>query len=97
MLSVFALDCPADEGALEINTLYGHHKYDVVSEAALSPVGKYRLIGRTVELNTEAGAAFIRMRERAGEDGVKLVPIFGFRSFAYQDGLFKRAIKEARK
>ncbi len=75
-------------------TLYGHKKYAVTPEENLVSVGLYRDTSRVVRLHEKAAAAFKRMKAGAQKDAVLLVPISGFRTFAYQQGLFNRAIKK---
>ncbi len=71
--------------------LYGHLKYDETDEP-LGEAGRYRDTGRVVQLRTEAAQAFRAMQQAARKDGVELVPISGYRTKQYQDGLFSRAI-----
>lgn len=78
-------------GTAPVDTLYGHLAYEETDEP-LADAGRYRDTGRVVQLRTEAAGAFRAMREAALEAGVKLVPISGFRTRNYQDGLFSRAI-----
>ena len=75
-------------------SLYGHHAYGVAKEAELKEAGKYRSSGRTVMLLAPAAGAFTRMLESALQDNIELVPISGFRTYSYQEGLFKRAVKK---
>jgi D-alanyl-D-alanine carboxypeptidase len=73
-------------------TLYGHFPYDEAPAAALAEAGKYRATGRVVQMRAEAAEAFRAMVTAADADGVHIVPISGFRSKAYQEGLWTRAI-----
>ena len=74
--------------------LYGHRAYGVAKEAELKEAGPYRGSGRTVMLRRASAEAFNRMLESALQDNVELVPISGFRTYLYQEGLFKRAVKK---
>lgn len=73
-------------------TLYGHKFYNEISSDDIAGVGKYRKTGRIVKLKKEASAAFMKMRMAAKRDGVTLIPISGFRTVDYQQGLFDKAI-----
>ena len=77
--------------ALAVDTKFGHFAFPETS-AALGDAGRYRDTGRVVQLRTEAAAAFVAMQQAARDEGVNLVPISGFRTSAYQDGLFERAV-----
>ena len=72
---------------------YGHRAYAEARAEELKPAGKYRDTGRVVQLVAPAAAAFQKMQGAAAEDGVKLVPISGFRTREYQAGLFARGVK----
>ena len=72
---------------------YGHRAYTEARAEELRPVGKYRDTGRVVQLAAPAAAAFKAMQKAAAGDGVKLVPISGFRTRDYQAGLFERAVR----
>ncbi|MGH9812022.1 MAG: M15 family metallopeptidase [Candidatus Acidiferrales bacterium] len=72
---------------------YGHRAYDEARAEELKPAGKYRDTGRVVQLAAPAAAAFKAMQKAAASDGVKLVPISGFRARDYQAGLFRRAVR----
>lgn len=73
--------------------LYGHLPYTVIQKSKLVSAGKYRSTGRVVRLEREAAEAFIDMRRDAAKEKVRLMPISGHRTHAYQERLFKRAIK----
>ncbi|HXG49080.1 MAG TPA: M15 family metallopeptidase, partial [Methylomirabilota bacterium] len=73
-------------------TRFGHLFYAEAPEAALGDVGEYRQTGRLVRLLPAAAAAFGRLREAAARDGMALVPISGFRTHAYQESLFLKAV-----
>lgn len=72
---------------------YGHRAYAEASAEELKPAGKYRDTGRVVQLAKPAATAFEGMQKAAATDGVKLVPISGFRTRNYQAGLFRRAVR----
>lgn len=76
----------------EAPSRYGHQAYDVVSEFQLVPVGKYRASVRVVRLLLRAALAFKKMQDAAELAGVSIIPISGYRSLSYQEGLFKRAV-----
>jgi D-alanyl-D-alanine carboxypeptidase len=61
--------------------------------SVLSDVGRYRDTGRMVRLRKPAAQSFLKLVRGARAEGVDLVPISGFRSVAYQKGLFDRAVK----
>ncbi|MCE2424014.1 MAG: M15 family metallopeptidase [Pseudomonadales bacterium] len=73
------------------DTKFGHFAFAETS-AALGDAGGYRDTGRVVQLRTEAADAFVAMQAAAQDVGVHLVPISGYRTVGYQDGLFGRAI-----
>jgi D-alanyl-D-alanine carboxypeptidase len=58
----------------------------------LASAGRYRKSGRVVQLRREAAEAFRAMAAAAASDGARLIPISGFRSAAYQVGLWKKAV-----
>ena len=61
-------------------------------EDHLIVVGEYRQTGRLVKLRPAAAAAWRAMIARARADGVAIIPISGFRTAAYQDLLFRKAV-----
>lgn len=73
-----------------VDSLFGHLAY-AETDAPLADAGRYRDTGRVVQLRAEAAEAFRAMQKAAREAGVELVPISGFRTTDYQDGLFTRA------
>ena len=73
---------------------FGHRAYVAAASSELEAIGRYRKTKRTVYLHARARAAYEQMREAAARDGVTLVPISGFRSYAYQGELFKLAVKK---
>ena len=85
---------PEPEPAPEpVDTQFGHLAYDETDEP-LGDAGRYRDTGRVVQLRAEAADAFRAMQQAAREVGVELVPISGYRTRSYQDGLFSRAIRK---
>lgn len=75
-----------------VDSLFGHLAY-AETDAPLADAGRYRDTGRVVQLRAEAAEAFRAMQKAAREAGVELVPISGFRTRGYQDGLFARATR----
>jgi len=71
---------------------YGHHPYEEAPAASLASAGRYRKSGRVVQMRREAAEAFRAMAAAASSDGIRLIPISGFRSVAYQEGLWKKAV-----
>jgi D-alanyl-D-alanine carboxypeptidase len=61
-------------------------------ENELSVVGEYRQTGRTVKLRTDAAAAWHDLLAQALTAGVEIIPISGFRTVAYQELLFRKAV-----
>ena len=55
-------------------------------------VGTYRQTGREVRLRTDAARALLELMARARSEGVSLIPISGFRTVAYQEALFQKAV-----
>lgn len=76
-----------------VDTQFGHLAYDETDEP-LGDAGRYRDSGRVVQLRADAARAFRAMQRAAREAGVELVPISGYRTKSYQDGLFARAIRK---
>lgn len=72
---------------------FGHRFYEEAPSAALTGVGPYRDTGRVVKMRTPAARAFLKMVAVAREEGVRIVPISGFRPISYQKTLFERAVK----
>jgi D-alanyl-D-alanine carboxypeptidase len=64
------------------------------NESELVVVGEYRQSGRQVKMRTDAAAALKGLFLKAGGDGLQLVPISGFRTVAYQEMLYKKAIEK---
>lgn len=61
-------------------------------DSELVVVGEYRQTGREVKLRTDAARALLDMMARARNDGVAIIPISGFRTIAYQETLFRKAV-----
>ena len=83
----------AAEESPPADSLFGHLPYKE-TEQPLGDAGRYRDTGRVVQLRAEAAGAFRAMQASAREAGVELVPISGYRTRSYQDGLFTRAIRK---
>ena len=62
------------------------------AENELVIVGEYRQSGRAVKLRADAAAALRDLMNQAKTVGVAVIPISGFRSIAYQESLFKKAV-----
>jgi len=62
------------------------------AETELVVVGKYRQTGREVRLHTDAATALSNLMARARVAGVAIIPISGFRTVAYQESLFSKAV-----
>ena len=82
-------DSPAPE---PVEGLYGHFAFEETDEP-LADAGRYRDTGRVVQLRPGAAQAFRAMQAAARQAGVELVPISGYRTRDYQEGLFSRAIR----
>ena len=54
--------------------------------------GKYRHSGREVKMHSDAALALRELMTQARADGVGIVPISGFRTVAYQEMLFNKAV-----
>ncbi len=66
--------------------------YSEAAQSELRIVGIYRDTGREVKLCAEAAMALRELMDCAEVDGVHLVPISGFRTISYQEGLFQKAV-----
>ena len=75
-------------------TKLGHFAYPEVAAADLVEVGPYRQTKRMVQLRRATAEALTRMSQAARAAGIELMPISGFRSVAYQEQLFTRAIEK---
>ncbi|MFS8855554.1 D-alanyl-D-alanine carboxypeptidase family protein [Synechococcus sp. H55.2] len=67
-------------------SLLGHYAYAEAPADSLRVVGSYH--GREVRLRQAAAESYLRMSAAAQADGIRLVPISGFRSIAEQEFLF---------
>ena len=74
------------------DTLHGHLAYEE-TDGPLAAAGRYRDTGRVVQLRPDAARAFRAMQTAARQAGVELVPISGYRTKGYQEGLFSRAVR----
>ena len=88
--AILLLSAPLFAGSR--TSLYGHFPYDEAPRRELTSAGRYRAGGRVVLMRGPAAAAFKEMVSAAAADGVRIIPISGFRSVAYQRGLWKKAI-----
>ena len=69
-----------------------HPLYKEPAETELVVVGKYRQTDREVKLRAEAAEALLGLMTQARAAGVAIIPISGFRTIAYQESLFQRAV-----
>ncbi len=79
------------EKSLPSDNLFGHLAYEETAQP-LADAGRYRDTGRVVQLRADAAQAFQAMQASARLAGVELVPISGYRTRSYQQGLFSRAV-----
>jgi len=70
----------------------GRPLYREPADAELVVVGRYRQTGREVKMRADAAAALLDLMVQARADGVAVMPISGFRTVAYQESLFQRAL-----
>ena len=66
--------------------------YSEPAETELVVVGKYRQTSREVRLRADAAAALCSLMTQARAAGVAIIPISGFRTVAYQESLFSKAV-----
>jgi D-alanyl-D-alanine carboxypeptidase len=66
--------------------------YREATPAELKVVGQYRDTGRQVQMRSDAAAALANLLTQANAEGVRIIPISGFRTIEYQAGLFQKAI-----
>jgi LAS superfamily LD-carboxypeptidase LdcB len=69
-----------------------HPLYKEPAETELVVVGKYRQTDREVKLRADAAGALLSLMTQARAAGVAIIPISGFRTIAYQESLFQRAV-----
>jgi len=62
------------------------------SENELIVVGEYRQTGRKVKMRTDAAIALQDLMSEARLAGAAIVPISGYRTVAYQESLFQKAV-----
>ena len=62
------------------------------AENELAGVGNYRQTGRSVKMRADAAAAFLSLTKQARSEGVEIIPISGFRTVAYQEILYRKAV-----
>lgn len=67
-------------------------KLNEAAETDLVLIGRYRQTDREVKLRADAANAWNVLVAEASITGVKLIPISGFRSIAYQEILFQSAV-----
>src|SRR5579862_5370711 len=70
----------------------GPLRFSEATENELAAAGNYRQTGRTVKMRVDAAAAFLNLTKQAKADGVGIIPISGFRTIAYQESLFQKAV-----
>jgi D-alanyl-D-alanine carboxypeptidase len=70
----------------------GPVRFVEATEDELAGVGNYRQTGRAVRMRAAAAAAFLNLIKQARAGGVGIIPISGFRTIAYQESLFQRAV-----
>ncbi len=62
------------------------------NENELVVVGEYRQSGRKVKMRADAAAALRDLMTQARNIGITIIPISGFRTIAYQEMLFQKAV-----
>src|SRR5208337_4628111 len=67
-------------------------RFSEPDESELVVVGEYRQTGREVQLRADAARALLDLMAQAQSDGVAIIPISGFRTVAYQEALFLKAV-----
>ena len=75
-------------------TKFGHHRYAQAPASELRDVGPYRATGRVVRMRRQAAEAFLKMAAAARAGKISLIPVSGFRTIDYQEGLFDNAIRK---
>jgi zinc D-Ala-D-Ala carboxypeptidase len=68
--------------------------YNEAAENELIVVGEYRQSGRRVKMRADAAAALLNLMTQAQAAGIMIVPISGFRTTAYQESLFRKAVEK---
>ena len=69
-----------------------HPLYKEPAETELVVVGKYRQTDREVKMRADAAGALLNLMTQAHSAGVAIIPISGFRTVAYQESLFSKAV-----
>src|SRR3954447_15561011 len=69
-----------------------YSSYNEAIESHLVFIGTYRQTNREVKLRADAAVAWMALAAEASDVGSTLIPISGFRTVAYQDSLFKKAV-----
>ena len=72
----------SERATKETEAILGHYPYQEVSPDRLLPIAP------GIQLASEAAEAYLQMESAARADGIRLVPISGFRSKADQEYLF---------
>ncbi|HTY87518.1 MAG TPA: M15 family metallopeptidase [Candidatus Acidoferrum sp.] len=68
------------------------NRFSEPAESELVVVGTYRQAGREVKLRADAARALHDLMAQARNDSVAIIPISGFRTVAYQERLFQKAV-----
>ncbi len=68
------------------------NRFSEPNESELVVVGRYRQTGREVKLRSDAARALLDLMAQARNEGVAIMPISGFRTIAYQEALFQKAV-----
>ncbi len=69
-----------------------HPLYKEPAETELVVVGMYRQTDREIKLRADAAGALLGLMTQARAVGVAIIPISGFRTVAYQESLFRKAV-----
>ena len=69
-----------------------HLRYHEALESDLVSIGKYRQTNREVKLHSDAAVAWWSLISHSSAAGIAIIPISGFRTVAYQETLFKKAV-----
>src|SRR5262245_23048940 len=92
-------DSSSDEVGRRLHTIFPHlfpmtvrPQYNEAIESALVSIGKYRQTDREVKLRSDAAIAWWSLMSNSSAAGIAIIPISGFRTIAYQDSLFKKAV-----
>ena len=97
LLPAAALHCHLEALGLDAAAYAVQHRLEVVREPRrLAYAGRDRF-GRPLWLSAPAAAAWLRMQRAASGDGVPLQAISGYRSHAYQLGIFHRKLERGQR